>query len=77
MTHASLAAYRANSGQDANSLEANPLFVDPAIPTLRVSPQSPAVGAGSNLGSTVVGTLDFAGQPRLLGPDIDIGAWEQ
>ncbi len=77
VTHTSLAGYRTTAGQDANALEANPLFVDPAIPTLRVSPQSPAVGAGSNLGPTVVGTIDFAGQPRLLGPGIDIGAWEQ
>lgn len=77
VSRSTLATHRTNSGQDANSLDANPLFLDLSLPTLRVAPQSPAVGAGSDRGATVVGALDFAGQPRRVGPGIDIGAYEQ
>jgi hypothetical protein len=65
------------TGQDAQSSFANPLFLSTAIPDLQVQPSSPAVNAGDNLGPTVVGTLDFAGNPRVQGSNIDIGAYEQ
>ncbi len=69
--------YQAATGQDAHASFANPLFLSIATPDLQVQPASPAVDNGNNLGSTVVGTLDFAGNPRVQGPDIDIGAYEQ
>jgi len=46
-------------------------------PDVRVAANSPAVNAGINLGSAIVGTVDFAGNPRVLGSNIDIGAYEQ
>lgn len=71
------AAYQAATGQDAHSIFANPLFLSTTTPDLQVESSSPAVNAGNNLGPTVVGTLDFAGNPRVEGPAIDIGAYEQ
>ena len=71
------AAYRSATGQDAHSRFANPLFVSTSVPNLRVQASSPAVNAGINLGAAVVGTLDFAGNPRVQGANIDIGAYEQ
>jgi hypothetical protein len=71
------ANYQQATGQDAHSNFANPLFLSTTTPDLQVQPSSPAVDKGINLGPSVVGTLDFAGNPRVQGPDIDIGAYEQ
>ena len=75
--YASFDAWQAGSGQDAQALFGDPLFANPAIPDLRVGAQSPAVDAGADLGPSVVGTLDYAGQPRVQGAAIDIGAYER
>jgi hypothetical protein len=69
--------YQQATGQDAHSSFANPLFLSSATPDLQVQPGSPAVDKGNNLGPSVEGTLDFAGGPRVQGPEIDIGAYEQ
>ena len=71
------AQYQQATGQDAHSRFANPQFLNTTIPILRVQSTSPAVDAGSNLGASVFGTLDFAGKPRVQGPAVDIGAYEQ
>ena len=75
--HKGFSKYQQATGQDAHSSFANPLFLSTVTPDLQVQPTSPAVNAGNNLGQTVVGTLDFAGNPRVQGGDIDIGAYEQ
>jgi len=46
-------------------------------PDLYVQSPLPAVNAGYNLGSSVVGTLNLAGTPRMQGATIDLGAYEQ
>ena len=69
--------YRSATGQDHHSVLANPLFLSTTTPDLQVQPSSPAVNAGINLGPAIVGTLDFAGNPRVQGTQIDIGAYEQ
>jgi len=75
--YAGFAKFQSATGQDAHSTFSNPLFLSTSTPDLQVQPVSPAVDKGTNLGSSVVGTLDFAGNPRIQGPSIDIGAYEQ
>jgi len=69
--------YRSKSRQDAHSYNADPQFVSLSSPDLHVEPSSPAVNDGNNLGSGIVGTTDYAGNPRVQGSNIDIGAYEQ
>jgi hypothetical protein len=69
--------YQSATGKDTHSQYADPQFLSLTTPNLQVQPTSPAVNAGINLGPTVVGTLDFAGNPRTQGSNIDIGAYEQ
>lgn len=62
---------------EAHSLNTNPQLVNPAATPANLDTQSgsAARGAGTNLGSAVVGTLDYAGNARVQGT-IDIGAYE-
>ncbi len=76
-TYTGFAAYQSATGKDPNSFFADPSYVSLTTPDLQVAPDSPAVNAGINLGQDVVGTVDFAGNPRVQGPNIDIGAYEQ
>ena len=72
--------YQAASGQDGHSPFADPQFDNIATlpPNLDVASTSPAVNGGTNLGPTVVGILDFAGNPRVsANGQINIGAYEQ
>jgi parallel beta-helix repeat protein len=69
--------YRSTSHKDAHSLFADPQYTSLSTPDFHVAASSPAVNAGNNLGSTVVGTADFAGNARVQGTNIDIGAYEQ
>jgi hypothetical protein len=71
------AAYQAGTGNDSHSNYADPVFLNGMTPDLQVEPNSPAVNAGINLGAQIVGTEDFAGNPRVQGANIDIGAYEQ
>jgi len=70
-------AYQAAASQDAHSSYANPDFVSLTTPDLQVQPGSPALGAGNNLGPTIEGTEDFAGNPRTNGSSFDLGAYQQ
>jgi hypothetical protein len=76
-TYHGFPAYLAATGNDSHSGYADPLFVNGTTPDLHVAPNSPAVNAGINLGAAVVGALDFAGNPRVQGANIDMGAYEQ
>lgn len=77
VTHTSYATYLSAAGQDAKSSFADPKFFNPTAPDLHVLSSSPAVNTGINLGSSIVGTADYAGNPRVRGANIDIGAYEQ
>jgi predicted outer membrane repeat protein len=67
---------------DGNGISADPLFLSPAsaasTPTIagdyHVASCSPAVQGGINAQS--VGPLDLAGNPRIVGAAIDLGAYE-
>jgi hypothetical protein len=71
--------YRRKTKLDHDS----PEFLDPQFisigkpPNLDIQPTSPAIGEGTNLGPGVVGTVDFAGNPRVQNGEINIGAYEQ
>ncbi len=71
-----LAHYRAASGQDAGSVFADPLFVNPAGGNFHLLSTSPAINAG--VSAFVVGRseVDIDLGPRLLGGRIDIGVDE-
>jgi hypothetical protein len=57
-----------NSG---NNFSANPLFVSSS--NLRLTDFSPAIDTGTN---TNVSVYDFDGAPRIYGPTVDMGAYE-
>lgn len=63
--------------QQANRIGSNPQFVDPAGGNYRLSPGSPAIGAGiaSPLGG--LGRLDRDHAPRIFGSLPDQGAYER
>jgi hypothetical protein len=83
------AAYQSGSGEDADSPNANPLYLDLSStpPNLDVASNSPAVDAGSTSltcsvgycnGTSIYGSTDYAGNPRINGSgQINIGAYEQ
>jgi Bacterial Ig-like domain (group 3) len=91
-TYKSFAKWQTSSGEDADSLNTDPLFVDlgAASPNFDTIPSSPAVGAGGTglscsagwcdpYGSSpdsIYGSTDFLGNPRTNGSSIDIGAYE-
>lgn len=64
------------TGQETNGKYGDPLFANLAGHDFHVASNSPAVGAGINLGSGVVGPYDFAGNARVVGT-IDAGAYER
>jgi Right handed beta helix region len=76
-TYTGFSTYQSKTGKDPDSNYVDPLFVNGTTPNLQVEPTSRAVNAGINLGVSVVGTEDYAGNPRVQGSDIDIGAYEQ
>jgi hypothetical protein len=91
-TYTSFSNWQSSSGEDADSLNANPDFVDLGAepPNFDTEPSSPAVGGGSTTlpcsvgwcdpnGSSpdsIYGSTDFLGNPRTNGSKIDIGAYE-
>ncbi len=91
-SYPSFSNWQISSGEDANSVNADPLFVNlrATPPNFDTIPSSPAIGAGStslscsdgwcdpNGGSpnSIYGSTDFIGNPRSNGSNIDIGAYE-
>ncbi|WP_051709699.1 DUF1565 domain-containing protein [Andreprevotia chitinilytica] len=69
-------AYKSASGRDAHSQFADPQFADLVAPDLHIAAFSPAVNAGNNLGSVLLGTVDFAGNPRLSTSLVSQGAYQ-
>jgi len=67
--------YLGVSVSTAGNISANPLFVNPAVSNYHLQAASPCRDAGDN---SVVepGALDIVGNARLMGPHVDIGAYE-
>lgn len=76
--YTSLAAWRTATGQDANSLSQNSLFVNSLLSSsnLRLRPNSPCIDKGIN-SFWMFATLDPDGHARISGRSCDIGAYEQ
>jgi hypothetical protein len=78
-TYTGYSNYLAKTGKDSHS----PPFLNPQFislgnpPNLDIQSNSPARNAGINLGISIVGSLDFAGNPRIQSGLINIGAYEQ
>ncbi len=70
------AAWRSGSGQDAASIAADPLFIDPASADFHIAPESPAVDAGDPTYVPAVGETDLDGEARRTGVAVDAGADE-
>jgi len=75
--HSGFSTFQSATGKDSHSQYMDPQFLSLTTPNLQIQPTSPGVNAGINLGPTVVGILDVAGNPRVQGSNIDIGAYEQ
>jgi hypothetical protein len=76
--YTTLAAFQAATGQDAHSIYANPLLVNPGgrnTSDYQIASNSLAVNAGTNLGA-LMGPRDFFGNPIPQGGAFDIGAHE-
>ncbi len=59
----------------SNLDKVDPLFVDPENGDLSLLPGSPMIDAGDP-GTPNLPSIDFAGQPRVIGGVVDIGAYE-
>ncbi|MBB3127216.1 hypothetical protein FHS19_001870 [Paenibacillus rhizosphaerae] len=68
------AAYKKGTGNDAHSVFADPLLVNPAAGDLHLKTGSPAMDKG--LTDSDIGSLDIDGQPRAQGGGVNIGADE-
>ncbi len=70
--------FRQGANLDANSIYADPLFVEQSIEERlpEILSDSPAINAGKFFSADTVGEFDFCGNPRIYGNAIDIGACE-
>lgn len=68
-----LSEWKTKIGLGQNSIDKNPLFINPTGGNFHVQTSSPAVDHGINPGIST----DFDGRPRPQGRDYDIGAYEQ
>lgn len=67
--------YPTNGLTGSANIEDNPLFKDVARGDYRLKNDSPCINAGTNQ-LWMAGTVDLAGQPRILNKLVDIGAYE-
>ncbi len=73
-----LAAFRTATGQETHGIALDPRFADPAAtpPVLRLGAGSPAIDAGDPAFTPASGETDLEGRARVVGPLVDIGAYE-
>ncbi len=68
--------WRQKTGQDGNSIIADPKFTDAAQGDFRLLSYSPAIDSGDPAYISEDGVTDFAGEPRIRGRAVDCGAYE-
>jgi len=68
--------YVQQTGNDSNSVFADPRFVDPGTGDFHQKPDVPSRGKGENLGTEVVGSQDLDGRLRVQDGKIDIGCYQ-
>jgi hypothetical protein len=76
-TRNGLSSFQTATGKDVNSRYLDPLFLNLAAADLHVQPTSPARDLGLDLTPDINGAKDLAGNPRIQGANIDLGAYEQ
>jgi hypothetical protein len=65
------------NGPGFGNLTSDPLFVSSSTENFSLRTQSPAIDAGDpNSATDLFGTVDLAGNPRIQGGRVDIGAYE-
>jgi hypothetical protein len=72
--------WQTTSGQDGHAKFADPQYdkVSTTPYNFDIASTSPAINAGTNLGQSLVGVVDYAGNPRVnANGQINIGAYEQ
>jgi uncharacterized protein DUF1565 len=75
-TYADLKSYVKGSKEDSHSKFASPDFANSAGRYFNLGSASPALDAGVDLGASLVGLYDLAGNPRVHGAKIDLGCYE-
>ena len=70
----SFGSYVRATGNDRDSVFADPRLADPASGDFRLTDHSPAIDVGAFLPAS--GTADATGDPRVAGGAIDVGAYE-
>lgn len=71
-----LNSWRSKTSQDVHSLFAAPIFTPPRMGYLRLAVRSPGVNAGDPNFMPGAGETDIAGQARVQGGRVDVGAYE-
>lgn len=75
-TYDSFSEYQTMTGQDQNSVFANPEMIDPANFDFYIQPNSPAVNGGDPSFIPATQEIDYAGRNRVINGRTDIGAHE-
>jgi hypothetical protein len=74
-TYYNCSTYPTNGLTGSANLDDDPLFKNVALGDCRLATGSPCINAGTNQ-LWMAGTVDLAGQPRILNKLVDIGAYE-
>jgi len=72
-----LAAFVRGTNNDIHSTFAYPKFVSPAKKDFHLASDSPGLGKGKMLDSSIIGLLDLNSNPRTRNGKVDIGCYER
>lgn len=75
-TYTNFESYKTESGQEENSIYANPMLVDPKNDDFALNKNSQAIDNGRIIESSVHGDFDYFGNARIINNNIDMGAAE-